>query len=92
MLRLSLGRSKMLFIVAELAGTLLPRTVTLSSKAKPAEIDQPLVDDRFQAVVLQAIIKEEPLFFPSILGSNYFVITFSNCCIAKSGRHAFGGG
>ncbi|KAK8680833.1 hypothetical protein V6N13_109771 [Hibiscus sabdariffa] len=63
----------------------------LSCKAKLADMVQPLVNDGFQAVILQAVIKEEPLFFPYVLGSNYFVMAFSNCCTAKSGWHAFGG-
>ncbi|KAK9024970.1 hypothetical protein V6N11_064872 [Hibiscus sabdariffa] len=63
----------------------------LSSKAKPAEVEQPLVDYVLQAVIFQAVVKEKPLFFPSVFGSNYFVMAFSNCCTAKSGRHAFGG-
>ncbi|KAL4340406.1 hypothetical protein GQ457_08G027210 [Hibiscus cannabinus] len=57
----------------------------LSCKAEPAEIIQPLVDDRFQAIILQAVIKEEPLFFPSILGNSYLVTTFSNCCATEWG-------
>ncbi|KAK8681042.1 hypothetical protein V6N13_053449 [Hibiscus sabdariffa] len=64
----------------------------LSCKAEPAEIIQPLVDNRFKDIVLQVVIKEEPLFFPSILASNYSTITFSNCCATESRWHAFVGG
>ncbi|KAK8708533.1 hypothetical protein V6N13_059571 [Hibiscus sabdariffa] len=63
----------------------------LSSKAEPAEVEQPPVDYVLQAITLQAVVKEKPLFFPSIFGSNYFVMAFSNGCTAKLGRHAFDG-
>ncbi|KAK8694720.1 hypothetical protein V6N13_072266 [Hibiscus sabdariffa] len=43
----------------------------LPCQAKLAEVIQPVVYDLFKAVVDLAVIKEESLLFPSILGSNH---------------------
>ncbi|KAK9044445.1 hypothetical protein V6N11_058345 [Hibiscus sabdariffa] len=68
----------MLFIVVELA--------------EPAEVEQPLVYDGFQAIVLYSVIEEEALFFPDLLLSNNVVVTCSGCCVLQSAGHAFGRG
>ncbi|KAK8574495.1 hypothetical protein V6N12_062185 [Hibiscus sabdariffa] len=66
-------------------------TGLLSCKAEPTKIMQPFVDDRFEAIIFQAVVEEEPLFFPFVFGSNHG-IAFSDCCVVESGWHAFGGG
>ncbi|KAK9042697.1 hypothetical protein V6N11_017762 [Hibiscus sabdariffa] len=49
---------------AEISTGWLPR------QAKPAKVMQPVVYDWFEAVIDLAVIKEESLLFPSILGCN----------------------
>ncbi|KAK8694551.1 hypothetical protein V6N13_072099 [Hibiscus sabdariffa] len=62
----------------------------LSCEAEPAEFTQPSMDGGLQAVVLKAAVEEEPLFFPSILGSISGISCLS-FCIGRLVGHAFGG-
>ncbi|KAK8680320.1 hypothetical protein V6N13_109270 [Hibiscus sabdariffa] len=60
-----------------------------SAQSEPAEVEQPLVYDGFQAIVLCSVIEEETLFFPDLLLSNNVVVTCSGCYVLEPGGQVF---
>ncbi|KAK8975266.1 hypothetical protein V6N11_046735 [Hibiscus sabdariffa] len=55
-----------------------------------AEFAQSSVDGGLQAVVFKSVVEEEPLFFPSVLGSHYG-ISCSSFCVSRLVGHDLGG-
>ncbi|KAK8515997.1 hypothetical protein V6N12_066835 [Hibiscus sabdariffa] len=61
----------------------------LPCKSEPAEFAQSSVDGGLQAVIHKSVIEEEPLFFPSVLGS-IFGVSRSSFCVGRLVGHALG--
>ncbi|KAK8975263.1 hypothetical protein V6N11_046732 [Hibiscus sabdariffa] len=61
-----------------------------SCEAKLAEFTQPSMDGGLQAIVLKAVVEEEPLFFPSIL-CTISGISFLSFCVGRLVGHALEG-